>query len=234
MLSGSKAFCIVAYKSLSWMPIVTHSFHEHFPDENLIVVDNNANNSEERDYLLTLPFCKVIEPLTDRSHGGGIDAAVIWARENDYRYLTLLEPDCLILGTKWLKNLESAISEGNIMAGSHKKFFGPIHPTPSMWDLNFVTDTFKQIPRGEDALEPRFSELVDLGKLLSYCKTKYETSVVEWFENYWDTGHKPWFTAALSNKASLVPNGGDFIHFWKGSETTPSISHHPAISKYLR
>ena len=234
----STAFCLVAYKTVSWMPVALNSFHQHFPDETLIVVDNNRSESadaaREHQYLRERSFCTLIMPeaSSDRSHGAGIDSAVLWCRSNQIRYLVHFEPDCLILGRKWYVELKQALKAGNSMAGSHRKSYGPIHPTPSIWDLSFTHSSFRQAVRGNDEAHPRFHELFDLELLLSYCRSTYEPRIVEWFEKFWDTGQRPWFNAAASNKAALIKPSDDFIHFWKGSESTPTPDLHPALSLY--
>jgi hypothetical protein len=42
---------------------------------------------------------------------------------------------------------------------------------------------------------------------------KLNASITAWFREYWDTGHKPLFYAALGHRALYVPPTEDFAHF---------------------
>jgi hypothetical protein len=221
---------MVAYKTHAWMPIAARSFHQYFPEATLVIVDNNhagdPKGDQETAFIQTLPFVTHIfpEPESDRSHGAGIDTAVRWCKEQDIRYLVHFEPDCLIRGRSWYESLAQALTPGIVMAGSHRKSYGPLHPTPSIWDLDFVEGSFRQQPRGSDSMHPDFLGVFDFASLMATCEQMYDASITAWFREYWDTGHKPWFQADIKKQCVFVPPSDDFIHFWKGSETEPPTS----------
>ena len=225
-LYRSLAFCLVAYKTESWTPLALESFRQYFPSDLLLVVDNNPSADVscdvERTYLRNTKLATVIYPKNenDLSHGAGIDSAIEWCRSNSIKYVVPLEPDCLIKGRKWFQNLADSFIPGTVMVGSHRKIYGPIHPTPSIWDVSLIDGSFRQQPRGSDQTHPRFQELVKFDQLMTYCRENYTQDVINWFETYWDTGHKLWFDAAVKNKARVADAADDFIHYWNGSRTT--------------
>src|SRR5262249_23412714 len=92
---------------------------------------------------------------------------------------------------------------------------GPIHPTPSAWQVGKTQSSFKITPwKGRDELHPRFPELVDVARLAG--DTSPMGAWIGW-TRYWDTGHKAWFEAAIRDRADLVDTPG-FKHYWHGSQ----------------
>jgi hypothetical protein len=52
---------------------------------------------------------------------------------------------------------------------------------------------------------------------------------------WWDTAQKPWFDAAIHDKAVLVDESDDFRHFWMGSthNPDPSVVNDSRVKEYL-
>ncbi len=99
------------------------------------------------------------------------------------------------------------------MAGSNRRLWGPIHPAPSAWLVREVRSSFRTQPNKDDKLHPRFAELVNFESLRAMDESP---SYIGWAETHWDTAEKPWFEAAIHEKAALV-DAPDFRHFWLGS-----------------
>jgi hypothetical protein len=222
---------LVAYFTADWIQVAITSYLHHFPDERVLVVDNNPRPGEvgwlplcerERHWLFSHPRVDLLAnpllPSPDDNyapHGLGIDAAIAWCRDRGADVLLHFEPDCVIEGRQWRENLLRAISEGAWMAGSVRKVYGPIHPTPSAWQVDQVHASFAARERALDESHPMFHELYQLAVLKALCRHPDEWS---WCERFWDTGEKPWFTAAVNGRTTLV-DAPDFRHYWKGSTT---------------
>ena len=220
---------LVAYFTADWIRVAITSYLHHFPDDRVLVVDNNPSRGEvgwlpwcerERHWLESHPRVDFLaNPLLpspvdgDAPHGLGMDAALDWCRERGADVLLHFEPDCVIEGCRWRENLLGAISEGAWMAGSARKAYGPIHPTPSAWRVDQVHGSFSARERAPDESHPRFHELFQLSVLKDVCRHPGEWS---WGERFWDTGEKPWFVAAAEGRTKLV-DAPDFHHYWYGS-----------------
>ena len=142
-----------------------------------------------------------------------------------------IEPDCLVSGRTWLENLLTPIEQGAWMSGSLRRFYGPIHPTPSAWRTDRNWSSFAHDLRGTDVLHPRFAELFHLKELLDWSSV-HEPAARDWWANYWDCAQRNWFQAALVRKAVLIEPTGDFEHFWYGSQRAPDVSD-PRFARYL-
>jgi hypothetical protein len=169
---------IVAFRSLHWMRVGLGSYLQAFPDERVLVVDNNYLPGErgwdrdcdtERAWLAGHPSVDLVDRHTpwgvkgNHSHGAGIEAALGWCRRRGADVLLHIEPDCLISGRVWRDNLLDAINRGAWMAASRRLAYGALHPTPSAWRLDQAWDNFDghwMVPA--DLCRPRFAELVDL------------------------------------------------------------------------
>ncbi len=224
---------LVAYRTGSWMPIAIESYLAHFPEDRLLVVDNNPQPGEtgwssalrrERRWLSSHPRVDLIDDrgtfpgiLTRRSHGAGMDVALDWCRRRGADVLLHIEPDCLISGREWRAHLLRAIEQGAWMAGAHKKPWGPIHPTPSAWLVQEARTSFKVQPKAEDLNHPRFREFVD-HEALKY--QAHQEGSWDWARTNWDTADRAWFRAAVHDRAAFVP-APDFRHFWRGSTHLP-------------
>ena len=220
---------LVAYFTADWIRVAITSYLHHFPDDRVLVVDNNPSRGEvgwlplcerERHWLRSHPRVDFLaNPLLPSPvdgyapHGLGMDAALAWCRDRGADVLLHFEPDCVIEGRRWRENLLWAISEGAWMAGSIRKAYGPIHPTPSAWRVDQVHGSFTARERAPDESHPRFHELFQLSVLKDVCRHPGEWS---WCERFWDTGEKPWFVAAVAGRTALV-DAPDCRHYWYGS-----------------
>lgn len=223
------------------MPIAIRSFREQFPDCELIVVDNNPTENspnwtarcrQEQLWIRTEPGLIVVEnPTMDRSAGRGIDLALEVCRNHGHDVMIHIEPDCLVSGKTWLKNLLVPMESGAWMSGSLRRFYGPIHPTPSAWKCDINWSSFAHAPRGDDIRHPRFAELFQLTQLVEWSRD-HEPDATQWWSEYWDCAQRNWFLAARSEKAVLVEPTDDFEHFWYGSMRSPDPGD-PRFAKYL-
>lgn len=233
----------VSWNTLHWLPVGIESFREHFPSWQILVVDNNPTEGtvhcgldheaerrwlNEQEGLIVLPH-----QGSQKTHGAAVDLAVEWCREHHVEYLLHVEPDCLVSGTEWFRRLCEAIDSGAWMAGSHRKLYGPVHPTPSLWRLSQLKTSFEICPRGEDENHPRFAELFDKPWLID-AVSQAQLNVDFWQEN-WDTGQRAWFQCAMDDKAAYVPETEDFHHFWQASQVSPEqrALAHPPLRGFL-
>jgi hypothetical protein len=222
---------MVAFHTANWIPIAVESYLAQFPDDRLLVVDNNPQPGEsgwspasrrERRWLDSHPRVDVVADkasfpgaLARRTHGDGMDVALAWCRSRGADVMLHLEPDCLVTGSDWRENLLRAIQQGAWMAGAHKKPWGPIHPTPSAWLVKEVRSSFREQTRTRRLDHPRFREFVDV-EALEAAVEPLVASIRAWAKENWDTGDKAWFEAAMHDRAALVDAPG-FQHFWCGS-----------------
>src|SRR5262249_35261327 len=147
----------------------------HFPEDRVLVVDNNPRRGEvgwvpgcerERHWLRAHPRVDhLANPsgpdgrLGTRTHGLGVDAGVAWCRERGVDVMVHFEPDCLVEGRTWRENLVDAIGRGAWMAGSFRKAYGPIHPTPTAWRVDELRTSFRVQDRAPDSANPRYAAL---------------------------------------------------------------------------
>jgi hypothetical protein len=236
---------IISYRSCQWIKVGLRSFRHFFPDSPILIIDNNPDpgmvgyNSlveVERTWLKEWRsqdrhhhFDKA--ELFEKNHGLAMDRAVRWCRANAIRWMLHFEPDCVIDGVEWANRLLNATSKDIWMAGSYRKSYGPIHPTPSVWDVNQVKSSFREQLRGSDVKHPRFHDLMDMRDLMSQTTVRDRGYWTSW----WDTAQKPWFDAAIHDKALLVEESPDFKHFWMGSthNTDPSKTGDSRVTQYL-
>src|SRR5438477_11583602 len=184
---------LVACFSAAWIKVAMNSYRRFFSDT-LVVVDNNPQPGErewntfcdaEQQWLRSQSHIHTITNQGSRTHGGGLDAAVAWCRQNDVEIMVHIEPDCLISGPQWRRNLVNAVEQGAWMAGAVRKRYGPTHVTPSAWLVDELNSSFEAQPRGADRNHPRFDDLVDWQRLLSIANAEGSSA---WFETMWDTG----------------------------------------------
>jgi hypothetical protein len=220
---------LVAYHSAEWLPIAVESYLEQFPEDRILVVDNNPQPGEtgwtaacrrERRWLSAHPRLDVISEhaafpgaFLRKSHGTGMDLALKWCRNRGADVMLHFEPDCLVSGRLWRANLLAALECGAWMAGSYRKAWGPIHPTPSAWLVREVRSSFRVQPTGRSTEDPRYKELVDVHRLRSVAEAE---GTWAWAKEHWDTADRVWFEAAIHDRAALV-DAPDFRHFWFGS-----------------
>ena len=242
---------LVAYHTADWIQAAVASYLEHFPEDRILVIDNNPRRGEpgwdpdcerERYWLRAHPRVDhVVNTLMpcgsngERMHGLGVDLAVQWCRDRGDDVLLHFEPDCVIEGRRWRENLLRAIECGSWMAGAHRKAYGTIHPTPSAWRIDRLRTTFSGWERAADSRHPRYAELIDIEGLRAEVEP---LGCWPWWERFWDTGEKAWFEAAVQNAASLV-DAPDFRHFWKGSGARALgrgglLARHPELERWFR
>jgi hypothetical protein len=225
---------IISYRSYPWIKVGLGSFRRFFPSSPILIIDNNLDpGMQGYDPLMETErkwirdwcsqdrhnhFEKTVSP--EKNHGLAMDWATQWCRDHGVRWMMHFEPDCLIDGIDWANQLLWATAKNVWMAGSHRKSYGPIHPTPSIWDVRQIKSSFKEQLRGSDMSHPRFNELVDMKDLMAQAEK------TAWFQHYWgnwwDTAQKPWFECAVYDKALLVEATPDFKHFWSGSGNNPN------------
>lgn len=237
-----KFACIfVVYKTWRWTPIVVRSFREQLPDCELIVIDNNPMRGSvdwipycgvEQNWIRSRRDLIVVENNSaDRSAGRGIDLGLQICRERQHEVMIHIEPDCLVSGRKWLENLLIPMRHGAWMSGSLRRFYGPIHPTPSAWRTDVDWSSFAHDLRRGDSQHPLFPELFRLQELLEWA-TVHEPAAMDWWEHYWDCAQRNWFRAAAVGKAELVEPANDFEHFWYGSSRPPDPTD-TRLARYL-
>jgi glycosyltransferase involved in cell wall biosynthesis len=239
---GSYQPILVAYRTWPWILVAVRSFREHFPECPLVVIDNNPQKgtdgwasrcSLEQEWLRTQTNLIVVENTgLDRSAGGGIDVGLQYCREHGHEIMIHFEPDCLISGRSWLQSLLAPCQQGAWMCGSHRRFYGPIHPTPSAWRTDVEWASFAHVPRGNDVRHPRFQELFQLRELVEWARV-HEPHAVGWWTDYWDPAQRNWFVAAAESRAVMVAPTDDFEHFWYGSQRPPEAGD-AGLQKYLR
>lgn len=232
----------IAWNTRRWMPVGLGSFRRHFPSWQVLVIDNNPVKGEsrwneeheaERRWLHSQPGVTVVSnPGPSRTHGAAIDVAVEWCRNQQVEFLLHLEPDCLISGTQWYEKLCRGIDAGAWMAGSHRKEYGPIHVTPSLWRVASICTSFDYANRLPDEKHARFSELFNRDWLLNAVTTAKQDT--EFWRTTWDTGQHVWFDCAVQDKAFLAAATDDFEHLWFGSDnglTEQRFSRRPELQE---
>src|SRR5262245_7759512 len=99
---------VVAYFTADWIRVAITSYLRHFPEDRVLVVDNNPRRGEvgwaplcerERSWLRSHPRVDYLanpvvrSPIAaDASHGLGIDRGLAWCRERGADVLLHFEP----------------------------------------------------------------------------------------------------------------------------------------------
>lgn len=191
----------------------------------IIVVDNNPEPGEKyrADYpvpfypenfaaeslwLNNLEHPKLIKLRNedDRSHGAAFELARTWCNKNGIRYLSHIEPDCVIRGRKWLDKQMEAIRAGSWVAGVGRTgIFADqlifINPTSTTYDL----DPLCGIPFQLTEIDYEQPELVAL--IGNVNPKDIKKALFEPFPKYWDHGAFMWWNAYLNNAAKFVTRG---------------------------
>jgi hypothetical protein len=230
-----------------WLKIALRSFHEHFPGERVLVVDNDMEDERyagKRAWLRAYPDAIVIsnpvtrhvqfwndhDPNSNHHHGAGIDLAVDYCRSQRYEFLLNFEPDCLVTGRTWAESMWRDMQRGAWVAGGHiaARTDRIIHICPSLWriDSPCCETTFLRQSKGADRQHPYYVAL-----------TGFDEQALNWED--WDTGQKNWWIAAHRGKAfrSYAPPAG-LIHYWGGSGHLGKLSvraqrDYPRLEPYL-
>jgi hypothetical protein len=233
---------LILYKTFPWIKVSLGSFQKYFPNDVVLVIDNNPDTGSARGIAYLKQEGEWVRNHRnilyrksthhEKHHGYAMDFAASIARDAGYKYVLFFEPDCLITGRSWFNKLVEEINH-NWMIGSHLKDYGPIHPTPSIWNIDKIKTSFEVQLRCQDECHPRFHELFDLDFLRE--RVKREGDSWEWWKKYWDTAQRAWFLAAIRDKAKLVDKADDFIHFWGGSKSgrDPYSFNDPRLIEYL-
>lgn len=207
------AFVSVLYYE-AWPKIMLRSLRDYCNSEVILV--NHLHHDVPEEYKDDK--CTILEMGHNPSHGAGIDLAIDHLRNRGVKYCVLMEPDCVILGDSWLHNMINAIKNGAIMAGPSRLPFGPIHPCPSIWDINRISGSFQVTNRDID-IDLSIFNYVEMIKWL-HTNQFDETSIWLWCHK-WDCGIKNWYMAATQGLAVETVNNGDFKHFYNGRTLRP-------------
>ena len=223
----------ISWNTRRWMPVGLGSFRKHFPSWQVLVIDNNPergaagwneDHEAERIWLQSQSGVIVIKHAGPvRTHGAAVDTAVQWCRQNKVSYMLHLEPDCLISGTRWYEKLCRGIDTGAWMSGSHRKEYGPIHPTPSLWRVDKIQTSFDYASRIPDEDHPLFHKLFRRAWLLEAITNARQD--LQFWTTTWDSAQKAWFQFAVEGKAYHAEETDDFKHFWAGSNKAISERH---------
>ena len=210
------AIVVVLFRSEMWTRRLLPQLSAHLPEVPLVFVDNNVWRSEGR---YAGQFGSVIQKRGKASHGSGLDLALESCRSWGHDVMVHVEPDCTVGGRRWYDNLIDSIAAENAMVSGFRKQYGPLHPTPSAWDVGFDWETFDVTPRGTDVSHPEFKKLFDL-EVLRFQVAHQPRRTRKFFETNWDTAQRNWFLAARNGRATLV-ECPDFTHHWFGSKRGP-------------
>lgn len=213
-----------------WPLVMLRSLRTYFPEDQLILV-NNLNTQIPNEYYDN--YTIVLENDTnDKTHGGGIDVAVRFLKNNKFKHFIHIEPDCVISSTQWANELVIAIKNGTLMAGPHKLPFGPIHPCPSIWDVEWV-GTFTMSYRNEFT-DHRLFDHRKMAEWLVNCNMDRDGCWL-WC-HLWDCGIKNWYEAAKLKRTTQTSWVG-FKHFFCGRLRPPenlSPEDFSLIAQYLK
>ena len=242
MINKSDNFiiCLVSYFSYGWTQNCIKMLLRHVPNAHILVIDNNPSKLDSNKRMQSFIDCKdarqknitkkivgceiertwikehknIYSILTPEklNHGHAIDMAMKYAHKNRYKTLIHIEPDCVILGSIWLRNLLSSIEEGFWMAGGCQLKAGHLHPTPTAWNIEKtyqMSFLFQRIK--EERNDPDFACLY------------YPSDCIVFWQEFWDTGVKAWYECAKLGKAHKC-QAPDFQHLWaKSSSKFPNI-----------
>ena len=242
---------LVAYHTADWIQVAIASYLEHFPEDRILVIDNNPRRGEpgwdpdcerERSWLRAHPrvdhAINTLAACSDdgvRIHGLGVDLAVQWCRDRGVNVLVHFEPDCVITGRRWRENLLRAIECGSWMAGAtgmrSARSTRPPRPGASI-----DSAPHSAASSGRRTLVIRATRSCSMSR--SSGRRWNLLGAWPWWQRFWDTGQKAWFEAAVRDAASLV-DVPDFRHYWKGSGDrhlgrAGLIARHPELEPWFR
>ena len=207
---------MVAYKNGDWLKVGPYSFKENFPDVPLIII----NNSVEYDAELLVKVAKdlnveIVDNIEyEHSHGGGLACGVKIAKQKKYRYMMVLEADCLFFeGETNLKISLKQLKESKAwVTYVLSTVNGLPHPVGSVWDLKFIdeekdADMWKTQPKSR--------------------KEREESGIVmkmtnPWFYMNFDPSHKLFWRAIKAGKCKLVKKvatSKGLKHFFRNAQS---------------
>ena len=206
---------MVVYKNGDWLKVGPYSFKEHYPDVPLILI----NNSVECDTELLVKVAKDLNvEIVDNveykpSHGGGLACGVKIAKQKKYRYMMIIEADCLFFEGE--TNLKVSLKELK-QSKAWVTYVLPTvnglpHPVGSVWDLKFI-DEKKDASSWE--LPPKSA------------KERQESGIVvkmtdPWFYSHFDPSHKLFWRAIKASQCKRVHSGKGkgLKHFWRNEHS---------------
>jgi hypothetical protein len=235
----------VSYYSNGWTQNCIRSLRKHISDVDILVVDNNPTSEDaeyraksflnctnsvgdinkkdiaqceiERRCLRRVNRLKTILTPIKLSHGYCLNLAINYAYNHGYKYLAHIEPDCIVKGNVWFKNLLESMHQNFWMAGGTKLVTGHLHPTPSIWNVKYTNKfDFDVCLLSKHKNEPDFAKLYKL----EFVKKPFfkQERTINFYQQYFDTGVEAWYTCAKNNKAQHVESP-DLIHLWAKSST---------------
>lgn len=216
-----------------WPKVMLRSLREHFREE--IILVNHLPNGEEIPTNYQDEHCTILQnpDINKRGHGAGIDVAVEFLKRRGDKFFIHIEPDCLFTGKDWAVKLLDAAHSGAIMAGPCKLPFGPIHPCPSIWDLDRIPGSFGFSPRTE-GIDFKLFNYQQMVRWL--CDTGMSDGGIWLWCHLWDCGIKNWYEAAKLNLAVHTDTMSGIRHFWAGRLRSPwslPPSDLSLVEKYL-
>lgn len=245
LISYTVSYPDMSVDSDGWdsIKVALGSFHDHFAQEKVLVVDNDKDDEAyagKKKWLYSYPHAIVVRnqltqapdfwpnhhPRSNHHHGHGIDLAAAYCRRHGYDYMLYFEPDCLITGTAWFDAMWECMVDGAWMTGinpcNHSARI--IHVCPSIWKVDKppCALSFAHQPMAKDREHPSFTEM-----------TEFIESAREWV--CWDTAQRNWWIAALEGKALRAhPERQDFVHYRGGSGYAGKrgVRGHPDYKKF--
>jgi len=202
---------VIAYFTKSWVGPCFRSYYRYFSDP-LLVINNNPQPhqrywglqcEEEREWLQKQNIIYVDSPArsefahppNELSHGLAMDFAASWCKEHGFDVMLHIEPDCMVVGTRWYDDLLSKIEHYQVV-GKRKAdwHIGNLTHTTidlagSMWKINEVM-----------SFVPRASPIIGID---------------------WDTAQEAKFNA----KSYLFDELTGFIHYGAGSYRVETPYH---------
>jgi|TARA_B100000959_G_scaffold233246_1_gene250547 hypothetical protein len=240
---------IVLFRSLKWTKVSISSFFDHFIGD-MLVVDNNLSYHpqhwpyNECEWVTNRFDVEVIKNVNakrffSKTHGGthgfGIDRAMDYAKNNGYKYILHIEPDCVFWDTVWFEEINERIREENLWTICNgingdqssaalwdiekKIILHPPHICASMWKVNDtpnVSFQFKFSKPGDTEGREALEKFYDEKPLDGVNKDSLPKS--DKLEFILDTGILRRIYYDSFGKGGHSTNLQGFAHFWLGSE----------------
>lgn len=231
-------FFMIAHFSVGWTKNFCKLFSTSFPNENLLVVDNNPPSKElalsfpwkskcavesqwlksQSDHNITVirrPDSEFVENVGGTT-GLAMNFARDWCLSNNYDYFCMLEPDCVWAtgNYDWIEALKKPAKEDKKWVVGQNYFpDGRLAHTPSLWRLDAIKHmSFHQTTKDGDEDHPAHKE--HLKQNILYGPENWAI----WNVN-WDTAQKAWFYCLSKDKAAKtdIPDDRKLIHCWQCS-----------------
>lgn len=217
---------MILHYTHGWTQECLESLADNMPGKELVIFNNNPRPGQivqktrgfwgsdalvnrwcqrEAKYARSHPYVthfvempRSSEPDTVRLpfHGDVLDFAFRWCLEAGYDQLMHIEPDCKAHGTKWFRDMEAKIEEGNWVVGTgymNRTGDYVMHLCPTYWEIKPVIGLI-------DDLKLTFN--------------KYGPSI--------NTGQKVMRECQKLGKATHIPDPDTFFHHNGGSGTLHS------------